>query len=173
MTRKIVNFVAFYAGWYFCVRFHDARSLAVVGAAVALHLWLSRTRRADLRTLGWTVVIGFIADSLLEASGLVRYAGGPRFLVLCPLWIAALWALFATTLNSSLGWLQRRPAAGALLGAIGGPLTYFSASHLGAVDVGTPGLVAVGIEYALLVPVLMIVAHGTGRPVAVPQRGAA
>ena len=158
MKRKIANFALFYAGWFASVYFHDARSLLAVAAAVGLHIALSGTK--DARIIGWAILIGTLADTLLERSGLLRYEGGPRLLFFCPLWIAGLWALFGTTLHSSLGWLKGRPVTGALLGAIGGPLSYYTAARFGAVDIGTPGLVAVGVEYAILVPILLVVAHG-------------
>ncbi len=167
MTRKIINFAVFYAGWFASVYFHDARSLLAVAAAVGLHFALSGTKEA--KTIGWAILIGTVADTVLERSGLLRYAGGPRLLFFCPLWIAGLWALFATTLHSSLGWLKGRPLAGALLGAIGGPVSYFTAARFGAVEIGTPGLIAVAVEYAILVPILLVVAHG----VAVLKRSAA
>ncbi len=37
-----------------------------------------------------------------------------------PPWILALWALFASTLNASLGWLQDRLLLAAVLGALSG-----------------------------------------------------
>jgi len=169
MKRSLVNFALFYAGWFASVSFHDGRSLLAVVAVVGLHLLLSTSRVADLRTLGWAVLLGAGADTLLERSGLLQYAGGPRILFFCPLWIAGLWALFATTLNSSLGWLKGRPIAAALLGALGGPLSYFTAARFGAVEIGPAGLIAVGVEYAVLVPVLVLVAHG----VALVRRSAA
>jgi hypothetical protein len=168
MKRKVVNFALFYAGWFATVQLRDWRSLVAVAVAVGVHLAISRSRAEDARTIGWAVLIGTAADTLLERTGLLRYEGGPRLLFFCPLWIAGLWAMFATTLNSSLGWLKGRPVAGALLGAIGGPLSYYTAARFGAVDIGTPGLVAVGVEYAILVPILLMVAHGVTVPTRSP-----
>ena len=49
------------------------------------------------------------------------------------------------------------------------PVSYFTAARFGAVEIGTPGLIAVAVEYAILVPILLVVAHG----VAVLKRSAA
>jgi hypothetical protein len=51
---------------------------------------------------------------------------------LSPPWMAALWPNFVTTLHTSLGWLAGRYRLAALLGAVGGPLSYYAGARLGA-----------------------------------------
>lgn len=46
--------------------------------------------------------------------------------------MVALWVNFATTLHTSLRWLLGRHALAALLGALGGPASYYAGARLGA-----------------------------------------
>ena len=55
-----------------------------------------------------------------------------------PYWILAMWALFATTLNASLGWLHGRPALAGALGMLSGPLAYWAGARLGAIELVQP-----------------------------------
>jgi len=69
--------------------------------------------------------------------------------------------LFATTLNLSLAWLKRRVVLAAVLGAIGGPLAYAGGAELGALAFvhETTGLLAIGAGWALLTPLLVLLAR--------------
>ncbi len=72
----------------------------------------------------------------------------------------ALWLLFATTLNSSLGWLQRRLRLASLLGAISGPLCYRAGEALGALQLGSPVVyAATAVEWALMMPLGLLLAR--------------
>ena len=58
--------------------------------------------------------------------------------MLAPAWILALWALFAIALREPLRWLHGRWPLAALLGALGGPLSYAGAERLGACTLNRP-----------------------------------
>jgi len=77
--------------------------------------------RADAMLAALACVFGFIADSLFARSGLVAYAAAVPSAHWAPLWIVALWANLALTLNHSLAFLQQRLPLAALLGAIAAP----------------------------------------------------
>ena len=62
--------------------------------------------------------------------------------------------IFASTLTASLGWIRDRLWIAAVLGAISGPFTYWIASGMDAVSLQTAGYIAVGIEFAILTPLL-------------------
>lgn len=157
---NIVNFVAFQAAWFACV-LGAANDLAIAGtlavaAVVALHLWLARKPAAELRLIGAAIGIGFVWDSAIVALGLMSYPTGTFLPGLAPHWIVAMWALFATALNLSLGWLKGRPVLAVLLGAIGGPLAYLAGHRLGAIEVADlpAALFAQGAGWAVLMPLL-------------------
>jgi hypothetical protein len=81
-----------------------------------------------------------------------------------PLWILAMWVLFATALRSSLRWLQGRPALAALFGAVGGPLSYAAAARMGACRFEQPvvSALALGVAWAVITPLLVALARRVG-----------
>ncbi|MHC4448782.1 MAG: DUF2878 domain-containing protein [Planctomycetota bacterium] len=159
MKRTAINFASFYVGWYACAASVSWIGPAAVAGLVSAQLPFARDVRKDLRVVAVALLLGTVIDTLFERMGLVAYAGGPRLGPLCPLWISALWVIFASTLTSSLAWLQTRTLYAVLLGAACGPITYAVAARLDAVELGTAGYVAVGIEFAALTPLLAKVAR--------------
>ncbi|MCZ8130577.1 MAG: DUF2878 domain-containing protein [Steroidobacteraceae bacterium] len=157
---KIWNFVAFEAAWLVCVLSAAAgRStigLAAAGAVLAIHLAMAPRRGPELRLVATACGLGLAWDSAVMATGIVSYAGAGLAPGLVPAWMVALWAMFATTMNLSLGWLKGRPWVAAAIGAVGGPLSYFAGVRLGAIEtMAMPTLLVVqGVGYALLIPAL-------------------
>lgn len=155
-----MNFIAFQAAWFACV-LGAANDLALAGtlavvAVVALHLWLAQRPLEELRLIGAIVAIGFVWDSVIVLLGIMTYPTGTFLEGAAPHWILAMWALFATALNLSLGWLKGRPWTAVLLGAIGGPLAYYAGHRLGAVEAADVplALFVQGTGWAALMPVL-------------------
>jgi hypothetical protein len=74
-----------------------------------------------------------------------------------PVWMVALWAAFATTLNVSLRAYRHRYAVGAAIAAVGAPLAYEAGAALGALQwvQATPALLLVAGGWGVLMPVLM------------------
>lgn len=129
----IFNVVGFQAVWFASV-LGAANGLPWAGPAMllvyaALHLRFSADRVGDLRMLGIAILLGFAADSLLAASGLLVYASPWPSEALAPAWILAMWAGFALTLHHSMGFLRGRAWMAFAFGAVGGPLAYFGASR--------------------------------------------
>jgi hypothetical protein len=145
----LLNIIAFQIGWFACVLggAHGWPWLGVVvtAAAVALHLYRAPRPRMEAMLIGVSGLLGFIADSLLTGIGLLRFPSGQLHAQLAPYWMVAMWMLFATTLNISLGWLKPRLGLAALLGMIAGPLAYYGGAKLGGVSFVNPlsSLVAV------------------------------
>lgn len=159
-----VNFAAFQVGWFACV-LGGANSLALAGtltviAVVALHLYLSSNPATELWLLGWIAVIGTTWDSLVVTSGVMSYPSGNFLPGFAPHWIIAMWVLFGTTLNVSMGWLKGRPIIAAIMGGVGGPLAYLTGYKLGGVAIPdlALGLVVQSIGWAILMPLLTMLA---------------
>ncbi|HET6593216.1 MAG TPA: DUF2878 domain-containing protein [Xanthomonadales bacterium] len=159
--RLLVNFAAFQLGWFACV-LGAAKGLpwlgpVVVAAVVALHLAMSRRPLSELYLVLVAMVIGLLVDSLLLATGWLQYSVGLWLPGLAPYWIIAMWALFATTLNVSMGWMSGRPVLAVLMGAIGGPLSYLAGEKLGAIGLTQPlhALAALSLAWAVAMPLLM------------------
>lgn len=160
----IVNFAAFQIGWFACV-LGGANDLALAGtltvaAVVALHLYFSANPATELRLLAMIAVIGTAWDSLVVSSGVMSYPSGNFLSGFAPHWIIAMWVLFGTTLNVSMGWLKGRPVIAAVMGAIGGPAAYLTGFKLGGVVMPdlTLGLAVQGIGWAILMPLLTVLA---------------
>lgn len=171
MRRSLVNFLLFQVGWFACVLgAADGQPWLgpLVGAPlVAFHLWTSEDRWAEARLLALVGVIGSAVDTGLDAAGFIAhstYAPLPEPFV--PAWIATLWVLFGTLLRRSLAWLARYRTLAFVLGAVGGPLSMLSGVRLGALEWGpdvTASMITVGVEWAILTPALLALAHRSER----------
>jgi Protein of unknown function (DUF2878) len=163
--RLGASFALFQGAWFACVlgaeRGHVALGIAVVAAVVAALLASSTHRAADLRLLVLALAVGAVWDSVLARSGIVDYASPGPFPGWAPVWILALWVLFAPMLREPMRWLHGRPALAALLGGVGGPLSYAAAERLGACAFPDRALalVVLGTGWALIVPLLLAAAQ--------------
>ena len=111
MNRKLINFVAFQAGWFACV-LGAANGLPWLGSllvclVVAAHIKTADRPRGELQLLLLCVMLGLVFDSLLVTSGWVRYPSGMLISGIAPYWILAMWALFSTTINLSMPFSSR------------------------------------------------------------------
>ena len=167
MMRKIVNYALFQAGWFFglllAAHGWPVVALAAAGAAIGVSVWLfSADRTSDLRLLLAIALIGFCVESVNLWLGVFSLVGASRFPHLCPLWLAAQWALFGTTLRVSLSWLAGRYALSALLGAIWGPLTYVAGEKLGAASLSADrafSVTVLAVVWAAMMPLFIWLAH--------------
>jgi len=162
--RILANILAFQAGWFACILGGAYQrpwlGTATAAVIVAAHLAGARARAREATLVVLVALVGFAWDSALVALGWFDYASGTVIDGAAPTWILALWALFATTLNVSLRWLRGRLLLAAGLGAIGGPLAFYTGASLGAVTMpdAAVALGAQGAGYAALLPVLVTLA---------------
>ncbi len=137
MKYKLINFILFQAGWLAVVllgsgQFHWMGP-AVVAAIVTWHLVTSPSPQAEAHLILYALGIGIIWENLLTLTGVVIYPYGQVSDGLAPVWIMAMWAMLATTLNLSLRWLHGRFLLAGAFGVIGGPLAFLAGERLGAV----------------------------------------
>ncbi|GAB2627967.1 DUF2878 domain-containing protein [Novilysobacter erysipheiresistens] len=124
-------------------------------------------RGSDVRVVAGALACGVVLDGGLALTGWLGYAAATPAL-LAPLWILALWAAFAMTINHSLGFLHGRPWLAAVFGAVGGPLAYLGAARgFAAVELvaPVPALVSLAAGWALALPLL--VRLGRRRPLTI------
>ncbi len=160
-SRNLLNFVAFQLAWFACVLggAHDrvvAGTLAVA-TVVALHLVIAPQPGPEARLVAIVTAIGLAWDSLIISLGLMSYPAGTFSPGVAPVWILAMWALFATTLNLSMGWLKGNPWLAVAFGAVGGPLAYLAGKKLGGVEMSDPALALLvqGLGWAVMMPLLL------------------
>lgn len=175
---KLVNFAVFQVVYVACV-FGAAGGNAWIGplagaVLLPLNLPFAADRRRELRLWALAGVVGLAVDSAFLSAGLIGFPEfarlGPEFgwpAALVPLWIVTLWVAFGSLLTSSLAWLGRSSALAVAFGAVGGPFSFWSGSKIGATELpgGSMAFVALGLEYAVLLPILLRIAR---RPEAAP-----
>jgi hypothetical protein len=136
MKINILNFIMFQAGWFACVlgaaNGMGWLGIIVVGLLVIIHLAMARHRLAELVLLVTVGLMGFLWETFIASRGLLVFTPAVSPSNLAPYWMAALWVIFATTLNLSLAWLKYRKFFAAILAAIAGPLAYLAGTRLGA-----------------------------------------
>jgi hypothetical protein len=155
-------FCLFQAAWFACVlgaaQDHAGWGILAVAVAVLVTWRLSDRRDLEIALTVQAVLMGLAWDTLMLRAGWVNYASpGPGLLAAwAPAWILALWALFATLLRGPLSWLQGRPLLAAVLGAVGGPLSYLGAVRLGAGSFPDTreALFVLAVGWAVMTPVL-------------------
>ncbi len=163
--RLALNIVLFQAAWFACVlgAAHGVAwiGVAVAAAVVAWHALRAPQPATELALVAAALAIGALFDSALAASGWLEFAPPAPAAYLAPYWILAMWALFATTLNVSLGWLHRRLALAAVIGMLAGPLSYWAGARLGALELVEPAaaLIALALGWTAILPGLLALAR--------------
>lgn len=170
--NKLINFLLFQLGWFACV-LGGAYGLPWTGTGIALaivvvHLARVPRPKAEAQLILAAAGIGLLWDSLLVTLGWLDYPSGMLLPNTAPVWIVAMWMLFATTLNSSMGWMQSYKKLSVLLGALFGPLAYYAGARLDGVILVEPmlAMAALAVGWAVLMPILLTLAqraaHSTG-----------
>ncbi|QDV08048.1 hypothetical protein Poly30_35840 [Planctomycetes bacterium Poly30] len=179
LAAKLTSFVIFQVVYTACV-LGAARGWLWAGPLSAVLLlpinlrFVPRgSRLPELRLWALVGLIGFVVDSALLRSGLIGFPEITRFAPgaaltgwLVPPWIVVLWIAVGSILHSSLGWLAGKPLLAIVLGAIGGPFSFWSGSRFGAVELprGNLTLAALALEYAVIMPVLLALAYPSSPP---------
>jgi Protein of unknown function (DUF2878) len=158
------NVAWFQVVWIVCaVGAAQGLSWPALVSAAALIAWHcgSRQNHTSILTIVLTGCIGFAAESLLAATGLVRYAASWPIAAFAPAWIVALWLAFATTLRATRALLGVRPLwKPAVLGALFGPLSYAAGERLGALAISSPAMpsyLAIAVIWAIAMPLLLLI----------------
>jgi hypothetical protein len=160
--RSLINVAVFYVGWFGAVLGAACNMpwlcLCCVPPVLLLHLLLVPDWRPELLLALGAALTGFVFDTVLISAGV--YSPVPFLFPypMSPLWMVLLWVNFATILNVSLRFLRGRYALSAILGAIGGPMAYYSGVRLGAMS-ATPSIInlmILAIAWAAAVPFLFL-----------------
>ncbi|MFL1405184.1 DUF2878 domain-containing protein [Marinobacter sp. M1N3S26] len=152
---KLVNFLLFQAGWLAGVILTNPWAVAIAVAIVAFHLAVvSDHARAEGRFILLGVVLGSLLDGLWFRTGILQDSAGSAW---TPLWLVAIWAMFMTTLAHSLAWMHQRTWLPLIFAPVAGPMAYYAASRLGAVDMPDPGLTlaVLALGWGVIFPLLM------------------
>ncbi|WP_297834128.1 DUF2878 domain-containing protein [Pseudomonas sp.] len=154
MPKQLINALLFQIGWFACVLGGNSFWLLIAVGVLAIHLlWISSWQAEGLLLIS-VALIGTTVDSLLLNCGVFSFdAGGP----LIPLWLVMLWAVLATTLNHCLDWTAKPWWRASVLGAVGGPMSYYAGSKMAGVHLPLglwPSMVLLGVVWAGLFTLL-------------------
>ncbi len=168
--RIAINIVAYQLAWWACILSARAEAswvgLAVTAAVLALHLLITPDRRREAWFVPLAAALGYAVDTFATLLGALRFEPDLLPMLPAPLWIAAMWLAFATTLNVSLAWLKPRLLLAAVLGAASGPLAYAAGVALDVVVMPNPiwSVVVLAVLWGATLPVLMLIAVRVGSP---------
>jgi hypothetical protein len=171
VPQWLSNLLAFQAGWWAIVlsaaQGYPVFGLVLVALSLAWHLTCVRPLRSEALLIALVALVGLALESLLQSLGWVAYTGSGVLNGLAPLWMAALWANFALTLNVCLRPLQQKLWLAAALGAVGGPAAYWAGANLGAMSFANAptGLLALAVVWAAMTPLLLTLAKTLERMV--------
>ncbi len=158
LNRAFSTFL-FYFGWILCLQEAAAGDsyygLLLVLGTVAYYLYCSSCRKADYLLLGLVVSLGPLSDIFYSKLGLLEYHSQLNTLgELPPLWVFLLWGLFGVNIHL-FSWLNRRWWLAMILGALGGPMSYFSVLRLGGASLLKPlplAFITIGGIWAIFLP---------------------
>jgi hypothetical protein len=167
LTKGFWNLISVNIGWLACItgaaRGHHWLGLVVVPILFVIHITAierRKIRKIFIVALA-TTAIGFLTDTTLIIVGTVE---PNRWVMPAPfttIWDLLIWANFSLTLNTSLRFLQKRPLAAAVLGAVCAPGTYYAGDRLGALHFSEPifrSLLLVGAMWLFVMPCLSFLA---------------
>jgi hypothetical protein len=165
LLNNLINLVLFQGVWFVTVIGASQGSLwyglAGITTFACIHHFVSHTAKADFQLATISILLGFAIETAVIQAGVLSYVHIISPSQIAPLWILLLWANLALTLNGCLRWLQGRYLLAALMGAMGGPLTYFGGMKLGAASTDLPMATALGVIafiYAFTTPFLLVTA---------------
>jgi hypothetical protein len=161
----LVNFIGFQVGWFACV-LGAANDKELLGMIVALgvityHVINQGDSRKELKLVLAATAIGLLWETWVLNLGILHYPSHPEALFWAPTWLIMMWALFATTINLSMGWLKGHWVLSVFMGAVFGPLAFIGGEKLGAVVFldSTLSIVTLSVGWGLLMPLLLWLAE--------------
>lgn len=166
----VINLIGFQLCWFLCVAYGESMVLVVPLLWIALqpvllnNLLASKNAMNSSRLSGeYLLVLAAVFAGCVIEYGLA-YAGvwAEPSTITVPLWLIALWALFAGCIYHSFAWLQGRYLLAAALAAISAPLSYIAGAALNQhyeLAAGWFPLVLIGGVWSLIMPSMLYLAR--------------
>lgn len=162
LASNLLNITFYQLGWFACV-LGAAWGYPIVGAFLGLlligvHLLLASSRKSEILLMLGACALGVTIDSLQQSFGIFTFKSDSSWPLWLPLWVFVIWAQFATLFHYALRWMAGRYLLAAALGALGGPLAYWTGIRLGAASFGslpTLSFICLAIVWSAVTPTLL------------------
>ena len=163
--KKIINIIGFYVIWWSCM-LGASNDLPYLGPMVMVvlliaHRFLFVRNIKEIYLVLIVGIVGTVVDSLMFLSGSFVYQGSySSEISIAPLWITAMWAGFAATVNHSMVFFKDRWLLMAIAGAVFGPAAYFTGESLGAIRFDLSPVLSgliIGIVWAISMPMIFYI----------------
>ena len=130
----------------------------VVVVHLAIHAYFIGLKKGEPLFIAGVAAFGLALDHILFLAGVFAVDGATA---LAPLWLSCLWPVLATTFMHAFEGLQRHLALAAVVGAIGGALSYIAGTRLSDVAFADPmfGPALLAALWFVLMPLLLAVAN--------------
>jgi hypothetical protein len=119
--------------------------------------------QSEGRFLVVVLMVGFVFDTALLLGGILD---APNGVWAQPLWLTAIWLVFATTLKHSLSWLRQTPILlVAILGGMAGTASYIGGANLSASGIQIHHdyrLLMLSFSWAIVLPFLVYLGRESG-----------
>lgn len=165
MILSVLNGLLFYLGWYAAlvgaVQGQVALGVMVCVVFVAFHFIAYPNRKQECYLMLFVLASGGMLDTLYIRMGWLSYiTPNLIFTEFVPIWVMAIYALFSTSINHSLGWLGKRWLLASVLGGSAGAFCYFVGAAAGAAEFHLPlwqiGVILFAI-WAVYFPLVLVV----------------
>lgn len=156
----LINSGLFYLGWILTLKF-VLEGEFWQGPLINLGIILLHLARVPHKLFEGVLVLtvpllGAGLDAIFVSTGVLNYIGGYESCpCIAPLWVMSLWALFATSFNHSLSWLDKNIWICIGVGSIGGTVSYMAGIRVGVAYFSVPewvGITSLAIGWGIVVP---------------------
>lgn len=128
---KLLLFILFQAAWFGIILGGNLWALVITSIYVALLQFLTKPKPRFWLGVAVLALTGVSVDALLTFLGIYQFPTGDP-----PIWLGCLWLVFIPIVPLALDWLLEKPRYwAALMGAIGGPLSYQAGAVLGPISI--------------------------------------
>ncbi len=159
LVNTVFNGLLFNITWFAIVFTHNnVFAVLFVTAHMLVHFSLMGQGWVEIRLITGVTLMGAVVDRLLFYYGVLALDGHSA---MAPFWLTCLWPVLATTFRHAFSSLQQRPLLAAVLGAVGGSLSYSAGAALSDISFGDSmtGPVVMALLWAVLFPLLLLAAN--------------
>lgn len=145
----LFNILGFNLSWFGLILIGN-KFIPLAVIFLAIHLYLVKHKTCEIKLILTVTTIGIAVDSLLYYFGVYRF-NDPAL----PIWLLVLWACFAATISTSLGFLSSSVLLQLLAGVLA-PLSYLAAVKFSVISLNYPLLVYFCILACLWSPLMVV-----------------